>query len=486
MLLSLVYLPLIAGIIIFFITNSIVRRFLFILMAILHFMFTMYLTFFNKNAMGNNWFNLDPLGVLFLLITSTLFLGCAIYGLVYLKNEGKTKLEWEESLLFKNIPEAFFLGLLLLFLATTTLVTISRHFGIIWIAMEATTLCTAPLIYFHRSSSSLEATWKYLLICSVGIALAFLGNLFLAAASSWGEEPFLIDNLLKCKNFNIPLLKISFLFFFVGYGTKMGLFPMHTWLPDAHSEAPSIVSALLSGTLLNCAFLSLLRSYQVLSAVNLASFAQDIFLLFGLLSLLFTAFMLLNQKNYKRMLAYSSVENMGILSLGMGLGGNAIFAVMLHTAGHSLIKGALFLTSGHFLSIYKTKLINEISGALKLIPLSAIIWLFGFFALIGTPPSLLFTSKLLLIKEAILHHNILTICIFLFSLGLIFFGMAKVFFQMTQGKANVVLLEKPKKLDTAFLTISQLIFLFIVIFSGMYFAPVLENLFIQAAKVLGG
>jgi hydrogenase-4 component F len=486
MLLSLVYIPFAIGILTFFITNVIIRRTLFLITAFFHFLTTIYCSFFElAQIKTSSWFLLDPLARLFLLVTTLLFLGCSIYAIAYLKNESKAKLDWEQGPFFKNIPEAFFLGLLLLFLSTTTLVTISRHFGILWIAMEATTLFTAPLIYFHRSAGSLEATWKYLLICSVGIALAFLGNLFLAAAFSWGEEPFLIDNLIKCGNCNTPLLKIAFLFFFVGYGTKMGLFPMHTWLPDAHSEAPSIVSALLSGTLLNTAFLCILRIYQILNAVDLASFAQQIFWLFGLLSILFASFMLLKQSNYKRMLAYSSIENMGILSLGIGLGNSAIFAIMIQLVGHSLIKGSLFLTSGNFLSTYNSKLIKEVNGALKIIPSSSIIWLFSFFALIGTPPALPFVGKLLLIKEAILQKDIVTICVFFLALSLIFIGMAKVFLNMTQGKANITILTKPKRAELPFI-ISQICFLLIIFLIGVYSCDTVTAIFKTAAAVLGG
>ena len=264
-----------------------------------------------------------------------------------------------------NAPEAIFTACILFFLGTMTLVHISRHFGFIWVAMEATTLVSAPLIYFHRHHRSLEATWKYLLICSVGIAIALLGNFFLAIAASNSARtiPLLIDDLIaNASQLNIPWVKAAFIFFLVGYGTKMGLAPMHTWLPDAHSEAPSVVSALLSGALLNCAFVGILRAFQVCAAAGQIVFAQDLLVLFGLVSMACAAIFIIGQADYKRMLAYSSVEHMGILALGVGLGGSAVFGAMLHAINHSLTKATLFLVAGNIVSIYKSKIASDVSG----------------------------------------------------------------------------------------------------------------------------
>ncbi len=213
---------------------------------------------------SGNWLALDALGRLFLGITSTLFLAAALYAVGYLARETGSgddrRRDLEEDALFVNAPEAVFTGCLLFFLATMTLVCVSNHLGLLWVAVEATTLASAPLIYFHRHHRSLEAAWKYLLICSVGIALALLGNFLLAVATQElagaAKSRCACDLLLHAAASFQPLwLKAAFIFLLVGYGTKMGLAPLHTWLPDAHSEAPSLVSALLSGALLNCAFL---------------------------------------------------------------------------------------------------------------------------------------------------------------------------------------------------------------------------------------
>ena len=214
---------------------------------------------------------------------------------------------------------------MLIFLASMTLVTVSRHFGLLWIGVEATTLASAPLIYFHRHHRSLEATWKYLLICSVGIALALLGNFFLGAAADTSAtgRPSLASriDLLKHAAAESRMAQGGLRAMLVGYGTKMGLAPLHTWLPDAHSEAPSVVSALLSGALLNCAFLGILRIYQLCGAPARGDFARSPCSPLGIVSVAVGAVFILGQSDFKRLLAYSSVENMGLLAIGLGLGG---------------------------------------------------------------------------------------------------------------------------------------------------------------------
>ena len=259
-----------------------------------------------------------------------------------------------------------------------------------------------PLIYFHRHHRSLEATWKYLLICSVGIALALLGNFFVAVAARSAGGPMIhltIDDLVAHAGSLNPLwLKAAFLFFLVGYGTKMGLAPLHTWLPDAHSEAPSVVSALLSGALLNCAFLTILRAHSLLSAAGLAAFSSDLLVLFGLISMAVAAVFILGQADFKRMLAYSSVEHMGILSLGIGIGGAATFGAMLHTVNHSLTKAMLFLAAGNILALYRTKSTTRVRGVLRTLPITGVLWLAGFLAIVGSPPFGPFLSELTILK----------------------------------------------------------------------------------------
>ena len=205
-----------------------------------------------------------------------------------------------------------------------TLITVAHHLGLMWVAMEATTLAAAPLLYFNRNPRSLEATWKYLLIGSVGIALALLGSFFLAYAALYtglGTLAALRRSGAQRAALSRPWLHAAFVLLLVGYGTKMGLAPMHTWKPDAYGEAPGLVGTLLAGGLTSCAFLAILRVYQICTAAGEAEFARELLIALGLLSMASPAVFMARQRDFKRMLAYSSVEHMGILVLGIGIGG---------------------------------------------------------------------------------------------------------------------------------------------------------------------
>jgi hydrogenase-4 component F len=385
------------------------------------------------------WIGLDALGLLFLSITSALFLAASFYAVGYLRREPPARhSDLEEGFAFSNEPEAVFVGCMLLFLASMTLVTLARHLGLLWVAVEATTLSTAPLIYFHRHHRSLEATWKYLLVCSVGIGLALLGTLFLATAAvgSGAPESLVLDDLLAgARILRREWLEAAFLLVLVGYGTKMGLAPMHTWLPDAHSESPSLVSALLSGALLNCAFLGILRFFQVLAAGSDARFAAGPLIALGLLSMGVAALFLLRQPDYKRMLAYSSVEHMGVLAVGVGVGGGAAQGAMLHALNHSLAKAMLFLLAGNLLSRFLTKRSSEVRGALQVAPISSVLWVAGFLAIAGWPPFGLFVSELTILRGTLDAGRFAIAAAYLALLGVVFVALAASVLPMALGTA---------------------------------------------------
>jgi len=438
--------------------------------------------------MLDGWLVLDPLGLLFVTITGAVFLAASLYGVSYLAREsGGRRTDFAEGIQFSNAPESVMSGCLLLFLSTMSLVCVSHHFGLLWVAIEATTLASAPLIYFHRQHRSLEAAWKYLLICSVGIALALLGNFFLAvAASRPGGHSLDLDvaSLIDGAGLlNAAWLKASFLFLIVGYGTKMGLAPMHTWLPDAHSEAPSLVSALLSGALLNCAFLGILRAQQVLDAAGYGAFGRDTLLAFGLVSMGFAAIFILNQADYKRMLAYSSVEHMGILAIGVGLGGSAVFGAMLHAVNHSLAKGMLFLVAGNILSAYRTKSTGLVHGVGRVLPVSGVLWIAGFLAVTGTPPFGPFLSKITILKAALDQGREVIAAAYLVLIGLVFVGMAGVVLNMLQGLPP----ENEKRRAEPALSIAPPIALGVaLLLLGLYLPSPLRDVLQSAARALGG
>jgi hydrogenase-4 component F len=437
---ALILIPTLAGVAAFFIRPDGLRRALLVAAAAVHLGLTAMCWTRPEGLAVNAWLAMDAASLLFLTCTSVLFFAASIYGIGYLRHEaGHRETDVEEGFLFDNLREATFTACLLLFLAAQTLVTVSAHLGLIWVAMEATTLASAPLIYFHRHHRSLEATWKYLLICSVGIALALMGNFCMAVAASFGEgEPIRLTIQALTENAGrlAPVwLKAAFIMALIGYGTKMGLAPLHTWLPDAHSEAPSIVSALLSGALLNCAFLAILRMVTVLNAAGMGTFTADLLILFGLLSMAVAALFMIAQTDFKRMLAYSSVEHMGILSLGVGLGGLAGFGAMLHAMNHSMAKGLLFLAAGNLLAVYKTKRIDQVHGAIRIAPITAGLWLAGFLAITGSPPFGPFVSELTILRGGLYGGHLVAMALYLVFLGVVFVAMARVSLNMVYGPA---------------------------------------------------
>jgi hydrogenase-4 component F len=327
------------------------------------------------------------------------------------------------------------------------------------------------------------------MICSVGIALALLGNFFLAvAAANPGGDPIplvLNDVLQNASRLHATWLKAAFLLLLVGYGTKMGLAPLHTWLPDAHSEAPSVVSALLSGALLNCAFLGILRVQQVCAAAGYAVFGQELLVGFGLLSMAVAAIFVLGQTDYKRMLAYSSVEHMGILALGVGVGGAATFGSMLHAVNHSLTKAMLFLVAGNILAVYQTKSTAEVRGVLRVLPMSGILWVAGFLAITGSPPFGPFLSELTILKAALDQGRAGVAIAYVVLLMTIFVGMATIVLRMAQGSPEDGDKNLPSRNESAFAIAPAAALIAAVLLLGLYIPPFLSQALQGAAQALG-
>lgn len=373
-----------------------------------------------------NWFleyfRFDDIGLYFFAVMALVFAGVSVYSLFYFK---------EHNLTAKQ--EAVYVIEILLFVVAMSGVILATHLALLWVFVEATTLTSALLIYFEKKKSSLEATWKYVYICSVGIALAFVGIILLSIGSESVGSLFFSDLYQHASQINPFWLKLSFAFLFVGLGTKIGVAPIHAWLPDAHSEAPSPVSALLSGTLLNSAFLGLLRVQEILIRAHLEAFSNFILLLTGFLSLFVSAVFMLRIKNYKRMLAYSSVENMGIMFIGVGLGQPGLFAAMLHTFAHSLSKTSLFLTSGNILHDYKSKRVDDVRGLLKRDPATGWLWIVSVLSIIGIPPFPIFISKFFIIKAFWLNGESWLAVLFFLFIVIVTFGMGSTVFNMAFG-----------------------------------------------------
>ncbi|MFZ0613114.1 MAG: proton-conducting transporter membrane subunit [Desulfobacterales bacterium] len=426
--------PFIAGVVAFFLPRASGRALL-VMTGAVHLLLSAAVWIYRPSALLADYFAVTPEGLLSLLVISLLFFLISIYTVAYLREADIRS-------------EPVFTGAMLLFLATMTMVTLSDHIMVMWIAIEATTLASAPLIYTHRSAASLEATWKYVLICSVGIALALLGSVLIALSMDVGsvEAPMAFSVLTKVAPRLDPLwLKTGFVFILVGYGTKMGLAPMHTWLPDAHSEAPSPASALLSGVLLNCAYLGIFKTHKIMQAAGLAQFSGTTLMVFGLASILAAATFILKQSEYKRLLAYSSIENMGIIAFGTGVGGLGAYGAILCLIHHSLIKSSLFLSSGNILLGYGSRLISGTGKLARLMPGTFAAFFGGFVAIAGFPPFGIFLGELFIILAAFRAGHFWAAGLFIFSICVIFAGFANHVLQISfgGGSAAIRITEKP-------------------------------------------
>jgi hydrogenase-4 component F len=419
------------------------------------------------------WLLLDALGKVVLGFLSVLFFLCSLYAPGYLA-------------LRADRPNRVFCANLFAALATMTLVALSHHLGLMWVAMEATTLLSAPSIYFNHSARSLEATWKYLLIGSVGIALALFGSFFLAYASlkSGLESTLLFDQLIQvAPQLSPQWLHAAFVLLFIGYGTKMGLAPMHTWKPDAYGEAPGIVGTLLAGGVTSCAFLAILRVYQICRAGAEAEFAREIMIFVGLLSMAVAAVFMARQRDFKRMLAYSSVEHMGILVLGIGIGGLAVYGALLHLINNGLTKGVLFLSAGNIHRAYGSKLTDDVRGAIQRVPLSGAMFLAGFLAITGSPPFGPFVSEFTIVNAAVGSGQFLAGGLFLLLLGIVFIGMGATVLAVVQGNAPEQQ-EANGFRDNISTGAPIVLFMALVLLLGLYVPPPLESLLREAAAFL--
>ena len=420
------------------------------------------------------WLVLDPVGAVILLTVSVLYLFSAFYTVGYLK--------------YRNDRQnRVFTACLLAFLGLISLVIWSHHLGLMWVAIEGTTLSTAPLIYFNRSPRSIEATWKYLLVGTVGIALALLGTFFLAYSSMQGgfEATLTFEDLLRdAPGLSKIWLRASFILLLVGFGTKMGLAPMHTWKPDAYGEAPGVVGVIFAGGVTSGAFLALLRIYQICNAAGEGPFISRLLVFIGLFSMAIAGVFMVSQRDFKRMLAYSSVEHMGILALGLGIGAPALYGTMLHVMANAMTKGVLFLSAGNIHRAYASKNTDQVQGALRRLPLSGTLFLAGFLAITGSPPFGPFISEFSILNGAFASGRFFSGGLFLVFLLLVFVGMGITVLKVVQGRVPQDV-EGSEYRDGFFTTAPVLAFMAIVLMLGLYIPGPLADMLESAVRFLG-
>jgi len=327
-----------------------------------------------------------------------------------------------------------------LFVFTMLLAVTTDDLGFMWVAIEGTTLASVFLVNFERTRASLEASYKYVLICSVGIAVAFLGTVlvyFADVTRFGGAEHALRWTTLQqlAPGLPAPIVELAFVFLLVGYGTKAGLAPMHTWLPDAHSEAPAPVSAMMSGILLAIGVYAILRFKSIVDVAAGPVVAGRLLLGLGLVSMAVAAAFLWNPRNYKRMLAYSSVEHLGLVSLGLGFGGPwGVAGAVLHIANHALAKSVLFLLSGRIRAAYASMEIEAVRGLLARLPLSGPLFFVAMLALLGLPPFGLFVSEVMIIGAGFAAGHGVVAVIALVLLVIAFAGLLRALQRMLHGE----------------------------------------------------
>lgn len=423
-------------------------------------------------------FFIDSLNVFLVTLTTLIGFTTSIFSRPYMR------IEEERGKMTPNRMRLYF-SMYQLFNCCMLLALTTNNMGILWVAMEAATLTTVLLVSVYRTPASLEAAWKYFILCGVGIAQALFGTILLYMAAQrvigHGLNPLLWTNLNAAKvHLNPVIMSLAFVFLLVGYGTKVGLAPLHNWLPDAHAEGPTPISAVLSGLLLNVALYAVIRCKVLTDGALGNHFAGHLMIGFGLLSVLVAAFSLLRQKDIKRMFSYSSIEHMGLMTFAFGIGGPiANFAGLLHMTVHALTKSAIFYAVGHAAQKAGSQIMDQIRGLIKISPTVGWGLMMGTLAILGMPPFGVFASEFLILTSAMRQLPWAT-PILLLGLGVAFGAIFSRVQPMVFGETTVKRLPHPPALLPVFIHLGLALML------GLYIPTYLNTWFLQAARIIGG
>lgn len=422
-------------------------------------------------------FFVDTLNVFLVALTSFVSMTTAIFSGPYMRIETERGKLTATRLRLYHCMYQWFVFTMLLALTTNNL-------GVMWIAMEAATLTTVLLVSLYRTPESLEAAWKYFILCGVGIAIALFGTIVMYLASAKVLGPGM-DALLWTQvhaarlQLDPAILAIAFVFLMVGYGTKVGLVPLHSWLPDAHAEGPTPVSAVLSGLLLNVALYTLIRCKVIVDGAIGTGFAGNLLMGFGIVSVVIAALFLIRQRDIKRLFAYSSIEHMGLITFAFGMGGAiANFAALLHMTVHSLTKSALFFAAGHAAQAAGTQQMADIRGLVGAAPTVGWCLMIGTLAILGMPPFGVFASEFLILTSAMRQEPWAT-PLLLFALGIAFATMLRKVQPMVFGDSNVATLPASPAILPVILHIG------ITLMLGLFIPPALAEWYRGAARLLG-
>ena len=424
-------------------------------------------------------FFIDPFNVFLVTLTAFIGMTTAAFSRPYMRIE-------QEHGRLNAVRLRLYHSMYQLFMFTMLLALTTNNMGILWVAMEAATLTTVLLVSLYRTKASLEAAWKYFILCGVGIALALFGTVLLYFAAervlgSEGMSALLWTQLDAVKTQLEPsIISIAFVFLLVGYGTKVGLAPLHSWLPDAHAEGPTPVSAVLSGLLLNVALYAVMRCKVLVEGSVHAAWPGQMLMGFGLLSVLVGAFLLWRQKDVKRMFAYSSIEHMGIVTFAFGMGGPiANFAALLHMTGHALTKSAIFFTTGHATQKAGTQRMDAIQGLREQSPTLGWGLMLGALAIVGMPPFGVFASEFLILTTAMQQQPWAT-PILLLALGVAFGAIFLRVQGMVFGSSTL------RKLPVQPSMVPVFVHLALVLLLGLWIPAFLVSWWHLAAGMIGG
>ncbi|HYV93971.1 MAG TPA: proton-conducting transporter membrane subunit [Chitinophagales bacterium] len=408
----------------FFLRNKTLQRILLILFNLLQWGFTVYECFhFNEVQLG--YFTVDGVALIMLIVLSILSTTSSYHSVDFLEHHHKNHTTPQRA-------KSIYLSAFCLLILAQTGAFLSSHIAGTWIFVELTTFAASVLIYHDRTEYAIEAAWKYLFVCSIAITFAFIGILFLSiSAQEAGTTDLSYQSLIQlATSFNPFWLKLAFLFILVGYSAKMGLFPMHTVCIDAHTVAPPPISAFISTTLMNVGFTAIFRSYTIVASTSILPWANNILLIAGALSVFVAAVYLLRVNHFKRMSAYSSLENMGIVAVGLGAGGIGYYAVILHLIFHSFTKASIFYQIQQVYRVYQSYLIRNTGGYFKIYTAGAMVMLLSFICITAMPPSGMFVSEFMIFRALFAKHYIGLLILILFLLTLAMWALSRNFFRL--------------------------------------------------------
>ncbi len=434
---------------------------------------------FGNLVVGREQFFIDAFNVFLVALTAFIGLTTALFSRPYMRIEAHHgRVSAGQLRLYHSMYQ--------LFMATMLIALTTNNMGLLWVAMEAATLSTVLLVTLYRTAASLEAGWKYFILCGVGISQALFGTILLYFAAekvlgSEGVSALLWTHLNTVKGQLEPaVLGLAFAFLLVGYGTKVGLAPLHNWLPDAHAEGPTPISAVLSGLLLNVAMYAVVRCKVLVEGSLQSSLPGRMLMGFGLLSVVLAAFFLWRQRDVKRLFAYSSIEHMGIIAFAFGMGGPvANFAALLHMTVHSLTKSAIFFTVGHAVQKAGSQVMDNIRGLMALSPTIGWGLMLGALAILGMPPFGVFASEFLILTSAMKQQPWAT-PILLLALGVAFAAIFGRVQPMVFGDTSA------KRLPHSPALVPVFVHLALVLLFGLFIPPYLADWYRAAARLIGG